>query len=83
MRLLKLNADDSFSLQWFSEKSVPPYAILSHTWGTGEDDEVTFKDLKENTGNSKPGFRKLRFGGRHGSDNEPVCSAFEARRLKA
>jgi Heterokaryon incompatibility protein (HET) len=60
MRLLKLNDDGSFSSKWFSE-SVPPYAILSHTWGTGEDDEVTFQDIKDGTGNDKPGFQKLRF----------------------
>jgi hypothetical protein len=40
---------------------VPPYAILSHTWGTGEDDEVTFKDLNNGTANNKLGFQKLQF----------------------
>jgi hypothetical protein len=63
MRLLKLNDDGSFSLEWFSEDKAPPYAILSHTWGTGKDDEVTFKDLKDGTGNNKPGFQKLQFCG--------------------
>jgi hypothetical protein len=63
MRLLKLGNNGSFSYQWFSEESVPPYAILSHTWGTGEDDEVTFEDLKDGTGIDKPGFQKLQFCG--------------------
>jgi hypothetical protein len=30
-----------FELTWFSEK-IPPYAILSHTWGL---EEVTFADF--------------------------------------
>lgn len=31
-------------LEEFSGSSIPPYAILSHTWG---DDEVTFKDFDQ------------------------------------
>ena len=61
MRLLKLNDDESFSLIWFSKDKIPPYAILSHTWGRGEDDEVTFKDITDGTGTDKRGFEKLRF----------------------
>lgn len=39
---------------------LPPYAILSHTWGT-PDQEVTFKDLVEGTARGKDGYRKIRF----------------------
>jgi hypothetical protein len=60
MRLLMLEDDGGFSPEWFPE-DVPPYAILSHTWGTAKDDEVTFKDLKSGTANNKPGFQKLQF----------------------
>jgi hypothetical protein len=60
MRLLKLEHDGSFSPKWFPGE-LPPYAILSHTWGTGEDDEVTFNDLNNGTGINKPGFQKLQF----------------------
>jgi hypothetical protein len=42
--------------------TLPPYAILSHTWGA-DDDEVTFKDLSNGRGKEKPGFRKLLFCG--------------------
>jgi hypothetical protein len=70
MRLLKQNDDGSFSPKWFSEDKVPPYAILSHTWGTREDDEVTFKDLKDGTGDDKPGFQKLRFCSRQAKDDD-------------
>jgi len=61
MRLLKLNSDGRFSLVWFPKDKIPPYAILSHTWGRGEDDEITFKDLVNGTGDNKKGFEKLRF----------------------
>jgi hypothetical protein len=63
MRLLKLNHDGHFSLVRFPKDKIPPYAILSHTWGRGEDDEVTFKDLISGTGDNKRGFQKLRFCG--------------------
>jgi hypothetical protein len=62
MRLLKLNDDDSFSLVRFAKHEIPPYAILSHTWGK-EEDEITFNDLTNGTGNKKEGFQKLRFCG--------------------
>lgn len=60
MRLLKLNTDGRFSLAWLSKDNIPPYAILSHTWGK-EDDEVTFKDIIDGTGDNKRGFQKLQF----------------------
>ena len=41
----------------FPDDSIPPYAILSHTWG---DDEVLFKDLTDGTGNKKAGYDKIR-----------------------
>jgi hypothetical protein len=60
MRLLRLEGD-KFNLVEHV-KSIPPYAILSHTWGE-KDDEFTFKDLIEGTGKDKPGYRKLTFCG--------------------
>ncbi|KXJ84597.1 heterokaryon incompatibility protein-domain-containing protein [Microdochium bolleyi] len=44
MRLLKLREDRSLSLQEYPPEDVPPYAILSHTWGP-DDQEITFQDL--------------------------------------
>ncbi|KAK4222469.1 hypothetical protein QBC38DRAFT_489799 [Podospora fimiseda] len=50
------------------EGDVPPYAILSHTWG-GDDDEVSFTDIQELSSSNdavdhlvtkKPGFAKIR-----------------------
>jgi hypothetical protein len=59
MRLLEYLSDGQFSLTEFFD-DVPPYAILSHTWGL---EEVTFKDMIERTGRSKTGFDKIRFCG--------------------
>ncbi|KAF2734270.1 HET-domain-containing protein [Polyplosphaeria fusca] len=43
-----------------SNETIPPYAILSHTWGA-EDNEVNFDDLKKDTGTDKPGYEKIQF----------------------
>ncbi|KAF2470888.1 TPR-like protein [Lindgomyces ingoldianus] len=60
MRLLRLEEDGEFSLIEHVGKNIPPYAILSHTWGE-DHEEVTFKDLKKGIGKSKPGYCKLAF----------------------
>ena len=60
MRLLRLNEDRTFSLVERLKEDVPPYAILSHTWGK-DSDEVKFKDITEGNGKEKKGYRKLVF----------------------
>jgi hypothetical protein len=40
------------------EDAIPPYAILSHTWGA-KDEEVTFEDLAKNAGRDRPGYKKI------------------------
>jgi hypothetical protein len=62
MRLLKFNNDGSFSLEVFSGSAIPPYAILSHTWGS-DNEEVTFKDIADGIDGNKLGYQKLRFCG--------------------
>ncbi|PQE12682.1 heterokaryon incompatibility protein [Rutstroemia sp. NJR-2017a BBW] len=62
MRLLQLKDNSEFSLVEYFGNEIPRYAILSHTWGP-DHDEVTFRDLKENTAKSKAGYRKLTFCG--------------------
>jgi hypothetical protein len=49
MRLLERNNSSEFSLAKDFVDDIPRYAILSHTWGE-DTEEVTFKDLIENTG---------------------------------
>jgi hypothetical protein len=41
---------------------IPPYAILSHTWGADEE-EVTFEDLATNAGKDRPGYKKIQMCG--------------------
>jgi hypothetical protein len=60
MRLLKLDSDGNFSLTKDLNHNIPPYTILSHTWGP-DTEEVTFKDITDGTGTSKAGYNKIRF----------------------
>ena len=62
MRLLKLEANGEFSLTNDITHPIAPYAILSHTWEE-DNEEVTFEDLKDGSGKSKNGYKKLRFCG--------------------
>jgi hypothetical protein len=41
---------------------IPEYAILSHTWGA-DTEEITFRDLMDDTSKSKAGYEKIRFCG--------------------
>ena len=62
MRLLEWKSDGDFSLTKDLIDNIPPYAILSHTWGP-DTTEVTFEDLKNGTGKEKSGYKKIRFCG--------------------
>lgn len=48
--------------------NIPPYAILSHTWGD-DDDEVAFKDVAEGTHKNKIGYDKIRFCGKQAASD--------------
>jgi hypothetical protein len=62
MRLLRRNDTGEFGLteDLGSDKTIPPYAILSHTWGA-DAEEVTFEDLTNSTGTDKAGYKKINF----------------------
>ena len=64
MRLLLRSDTSEFSLtkDLVGNDLIPPYAILSHTWGA-DDEEVTFEDMTNGTGKDKPGYEKIRFCG--------------------
>ena len=64
MRLLLHSETGSFSLtkDLVGDDPIPPYAILSHTWGP-DTEEVTFEDMRTGTGEKKPGYEKIRFCG--------------------
>ena len=68
MRLLRLEDDGEFSLVEFVGKNIPCYAVLSHTWGS-DDEEVTFNDLVNGAGKSKTGYRKIRFCGKQAAND--------------
>ena len=59
MRLLE--RDDTGGVRLTEDlpnNKIPPYAILSHTWGP---EEVLFKDMTGGTGKNKAGYAKIRF----------------------
>jgi hypothetical protein len=64
MRLLQYSNHGEFGLtkDFVGNDTIPPYAILSHTWGP-DTEEVTFEDLTNGTGENKPGYEKIRFCG--------------------
>lgn len=59
MRLIQCS---DLSLTRFRGDAIPPYAILSHTWGA-DTEEVNFDDLRSGAGKDKPGFEKIQFCG--------------------
>ncbi|KAH7089950.1 WD40-repeat-containing domain protein [Paraphoma chrysanthemicola] len=62
MRLLRRIHGGGFSFTDIivDEATLPPYAILSHTWGE-DAEEVTFKDIASRTGETKSGYKKILF----------------------
>jgi len=59
MRLLERLSDGGFRLtKKLLDNEIPPYAILSHAWGS---EEVTFEDMDSDSNRSKAGFEKIRF----------------------
>ncbi|EMD59452.1 hypothetical protein COCSADRAFT_258862 [Bipolaris sorokiniana ND90Pr] len=62
MRLLQYSESGELSIHSFDDGDIPPYAILSHTWGA-DGDEVTFADLQIGGGRTKPGYEKILFCG--------------------
>jgi archaellum biogenesis ATPase FlaH len=62
MRLLKYEEDGSLTITSFDDDAIPPYAILSHTWGA-DTEEVTFAEVVNANGQHKIGYEKIRFCG--------------------
>jgi hypothetical protein len=59
MRFLERNSAGYLSLiKDLISDDIPKYAILSHIWGM-DIEEVTFKDIKDGTGEGKPGYNKI------------------------
>jgi hypothetical protein len=51
-----------FAKELIGNDQIPPYAILSHTLGL-DNEEVTFEDIINSTGEDKPSYKKIRFCG--------------------
>lgn len=63
MRLLTINDTSEISLTGeLLGEEIPPYAILSHTWGPAID-EVSYKDIKDGVAENKSAYQKIRFCG--------------------
>ncbi|KAK6076562.1 vegetative incompatibility protein HET-E-1 [Seiridium cupressi] len=60
MRLLKIEDDGSLSFTKDLVRGIPPYAILSHTWGD-DDQEIQYQDIIQGIGKEKEGYRKIEF----------------------
>ncbi|KAF2811756.1 uncharacterized protein BDZ99DRAFT_487370 [Mytilinidion resinicola] len=69
MRLLKYKEDGELTIISFDDNAIPPYAILSHTWGK-DAEEVTFADLIKGGGKDKPGYKKIRFCGKQAQQDK-------------
>jgi hypothetical protein len=68
MRLLQIHESGSFSLIERFGDDIPPYAILSHTWGSS-DEEVSFQDMQAGSGEHKRGYRKILFCGKQAAND--------------
>lgn len=67
MRLLHLQADGELALTHdLLPHEIPPYAILSHTWG---EQEVTFEDIRNVSCRKKIGYRKIDFCGQQAASD--------------
>jgi hypothetical protein len=66
MRLLKKKEDGEVTIVSFDDNEIPPYAILSHTWGP-DTEEVTFADIIKGSAQAKSGYQKIRFCGEQAS----------------
>jgi len=47
---------DQFQDQRILPPTIPPYAILSHTWA---DEEVSFQDVQQGLAQSRRGYEKV------------------------
>lgn len=57
MRLVSVH---TLALTSVLRNDIPPYAILSHTWESF-DEELSFQDLSNGSGKQKNGYRKITF----------------------
>ena len=61
MRFLERKPDGDIVFRECSADDLPAYAILSHTWLTDSNEEISFPDVEAGTGKSKAGWKKIQF----------------------
>ena len=61
MRLLQCHFNGDLTFGEFGNKNTPRYAILSHTWATDNEEEVSYQDVKAGIYKSKAGYNKIQF----------------------
>ncbi|KAF2233361.1 HET-domain-containing protein, partial [Viridothelium virens] len=69
MRLLQRREGHLHLTEDLRDNEIPPYAVLSHTWGDPKD-EVNFKDMVEGTGRHKAGYEKIVFCGKQAARDD-------------
>ncbi|KIW39582.1 uncharacterized protein PV06_08183 [Exophiala oligosperma] len=69
MRLLKFDGQGEPKLTGDLLDTIPPYAILSHTWGYDRD-EVNFDDLTYGSYKNTAGYAKIQFCGEQAKKDE-------------
>ncbi|KAK6385585.1 hypothetical protein LTS17_001154 [Exophiala oligosperma] len=69
MRLLKFDGQGEPKLTGDLLDTIPPYAILSHTWGYDRD-EVNFDDLTYGSYKNTAGYAKFQFCGEQAKKDE-------------
>ena len=71
MRLLRRSNNGEFSVtdDLVGDEAIPPYAILSHTWGA-DAEEVMFEDMTNGTGKDRLGYEKIQFCGEQAAQDD-------------
>jgi hypothetical protein len=72
MYLLKYDEHGELKLSKDLIDDVPPYVILSHTWGT-DDDELTFAEIQKGLDKTKAGYDKIQFCGEQAKRDGLEC----------
>jgi hypothetical protein len=68
--IMRLLHSETFEFTEFHGDNIPPYAILSHTWASDPGHEVSFQEMRDGTGTTKPGYQKIKMCGEIAKSNK-------------
>jgi hypothetical protein len=60
LRIMRLINVETRNLEEFFGHQIPPYAILSHTWGKNQE-EVCLREMGSTNASNKPGYQKIEY----------------------